>query len=480
MDYNQDCAFNRIQILDETVANSDKAGCAIFNGGINVNKNIYTKEINADYIEVKKIKVFDSIGIQNDIKIEGSIYPIDNISKSSLGSISNKWNKLFLIDGNIQTINSHNINTKNIKIENQKLVASIIDIPNTYQFNSNFTIDLDYSIIYINVNIEPDRFDYKFDNCIIIVLPCSNINYEYHKIVLTQKYNYRVKWLIPGNESFISCNNNQIYEILNIDDDWRLTKYNENNHIFDNQNQNNHIFDHYSNNIDCSNNISCSNNYFDDFDNDFNNDFLNNCSNHFLDDFSDEFDCSNNHFNNDCSNNDCSNNDCSNNDCSNNDCSNNNFNNDCSNNNNFNNDFNNDCSNNNFNNYFDSSNNFNNKFINFVILQNKKLNQKIESINNNTINLLTNDIECIKEYNNHKFSNLDEIIDVFTNEINILKKKQNDKKNSMDEIIKLLTNEITKLKHKNEDSSEKICKLEEKLSKTDHKLKKILKYLKIE
>ena len=133
MDYNQDCAFNRIQILDETVANSDKAGCAIFNGGINVNKNIYTKEINADYIEAKKIKVFDSIGIQNDIKIEGSIFPIDKYGKSSLGSSTNKWNKLFLIDGNIQTIHSHNINTKNIKIENQKLVASIIEITNNYK-----------------------------------------------------------------------------------------------------------------------------------------------------------------------------------------------------------------------------------------------------------------------------------------------------------------------------------------------------------
>ena len=228
MDYNQDCAFNRIHILDETIANSDKAGCAIFNGGINVNKNIYTKEINADYIQVKKIKVLDSIGIQNDIKIEGSIYPIDNISKSSLGSSTNKWNKLYLIDGNIQTIHSHNINTKNIKIENQKIVASIIDIPNSYQFNSNFTIDLDNSIIYINVNIQSNQCDYTSNNYIIIELPCSDINYEYHKIVLNQKSNYKIKWLIPGNESFISCNNNQIYEILNIDDiGWRLTKYNE-------------------------------------------------------------------------------------------------------------------------------------------------------------------------------------------------------------------------------------------------------------
>ena len=40
------------------------SGCAIFNGGINVNKNIYTKEINADYIEDKKIKAGNVVVIR--------------------------------------------------------------------------------------------------------------------------------------------------------------------------------------------------------------------------------------------------------------------------------------------------------------------------------------------------------------------------------------------------------------------------------
>ena len=433
MEYNQDCAFNRIHILDETIANSDKAGCAIFNGGINVNKNIYAKEINCDYIEVKKIKVFDSIGIQNDIKIEGSIYPIDNISKSSLGSTSHKWNKLYLIDGNIQTIKSHNINTKNIKIENQTLVASIIDISNSYQFNSNFTIDLDNSIIYINVNIHPSEIlNYKSNTCIIIDLPCSDINYEYHKIVLSQKYNYKIKWLIPGNESFISSNNNQIYDILNINDcGWKLTKYNE--LLKDNE----YDYLDISNCLDVSYNFDISN----CLDVSYNLD-ISNCLDDRLEFEINKIKFEINKLNKKICN--------------------------------------------------TLSEQLKPIVYNLVISlnnTNEQINNLVISLNNTNkqINNLEANINCLDDkFNRYKEQNNSEIITI-NDLLEDLDKKTTDNTNiitqyinSNDKIIRLLTNEITNLKIKNKESNEKNHKLEEKLEKTDHKLKKILKYLKIE
>jgi hypothetical protein len=232
MDCNQDCAFNSIHILDDTPATIEKTGCAVFDGGINVNKNINTKELSADYIETKKIKVFESMGIQNDIKIEGSIIPIDPCNKSSLGLNTNKWSQLYLIDGHIQKINSHNINVKNIKIENQRIIVSNINITNNYQFNSEYLITLDSSIIFINIDTIPR---YRYGCKIILRLPNSNINYQYHKIILNQKNNYKIEWIIPGNDKFISCENNQIYEILNINDilenainyKWKIINYNQ-------------------------------------------------------------------------------------------------------------------------------------------------------------------------------------------------------------------------------------------------------------
>jgi hypothetical protein len=106
MDYNQDCAFNRIHILDETIANSDKAGCAIFNGGINVNKNIYTKEINADYIQVKKIKVLDLCNLISNIIDKSPVIKFDKEKKYNDWEIINSR----IIEDSISNLNNKSKN----------------------------------------------------------------------------------------------------------------------------------------------------------------------------------------------------------------------------------------------------------------------------------------------------------------------------------------------------------------------------------
>ena len=92
-------------------------------------------------------------------------------------------------------------------------------------------------------------------------------------------------------------------------------------------------------------------------------------------------------------------------------------------------------------------------------------------------NILPNINTIDDKFNKHKQQQNSEIITI-NDLLKDIDKKMND--NSNEKMFKLFTNEITKLKTKNEEKNEKICKLEEKLEKTDHKLKKILKYLKIE
>ena len=278
MDYNQDCAFNRIHILDDTPANNENSACAIFDGGINVNKNIYTTDILAKYIETDKLKVYGSVGIKNDIKIEGSIYPIincenpnkDNLSslgsakniwhniyvkeiysdnimindsikieggifpinsccKSLLGTKNNKWENLYSINGTIENLNSNKINVKNVIINNAFLVPSFIIIPETYIFNDEYSINLDSIIIFIDI---PILKNYNPCSYILISLPICYVKYAYHKIILSQSCNYIIKWKIPGNDIFMCNNKNQIYEILNITDSkWKVIKYNFKNYL---------------------------------------------------------------------------------------------------------------------------------------------------------------------------------------------------------------------------------------------------------
>ena len=60
MENNQDFALNRLNVLDESPASSDKSGCAVFSGGINVEKNIICNEICTDFIQTDILKVFDT------------------------------------------------------------------------------------------------------------------------------------------------------------------------------------------------------------------------------------------------------------------------------------------------------------------------------------------------------------------------------------------------------------------------------------
>ena len=78
MDYNQDSAINRLHVLDDTNVTCDKNACAIFNGGIYVEKdiharNIYIKNLKNTELDISNgnIKIINS----NTINVANGIYP---------------------------------------------------------------------------------------------------------------------------------------------------------------------------------------------------------------------------------------------------------------------------------------------------------------------------------------------------------------------------------------------------------------------
>ena len=194
MDSNQDNACNRLQVLDDSVADSDKSGCAVFAGGINVEKNILTHDLCCDFIKTDMLKVFNSISVQNDIKIEGHIIPIGICNKSSLGTCDNKWNKLYCIESHLQNLNSINANIKNLKIDNLRLSCCNINLNNSDQ-DTSYQIKLEANILLINLN--------QKDNVIInLIIDNPDIKLEYHKIILNQNNNINIFWNIHGNSYF--------------------------------------------------------------------------------------------------------------------------------------------------------------------------------------------------------------------------------------------------------------------------------------
>jgi len=221
MEYNQDCTCNTLGILDDLVASSDKTASAIFSGGIYVEKNILVKEICTDYIETDKLKVFDTMSVQNNIKIEGSIIPLESINSSCLGSCSHRWSDFFCIDSTIQNLNVINANITNLNIDNIKISCNINNLPTNSTSDIIYNIDLESIFIFINIDV----VEIKTINVKIIINEPDYYN-EYHKIIFKQVDNLNITWNINGIDQYSSTNNIQIYEIINNCNLWKIINYN--------------------------------------------------------------------------------------------------------------------------------------------------------------------------------------------------------------------------------------------------------------
>lgn len=231
MDYNQDFAINRLHVLDDTNVTCDKNACAIFNGGIYVEKDIYANNIQIrnfknSYISSKTADIstanilvanFDTANVKN------GIFPSDILSTATIGSNEKKWSEIYGTNGNFQVINTNTANIKNLKYENLITCVSSQTIPSDFDLDGDFNLQLDKDIIFLNVC---EIYDYTPDSLIRIKLQRSTVPFEHHKIVLNQAYGYKILWSIPGSLDFISGTNSQIYEIINIPwVGWKVIKY---------------------------------------------------------------------------------------------------------------------------------------------------------------------------------------------------------------------------------------------------------------
>jgi len=238
MDYNQDIAINRLHVLDDTNVTCDKNACAIFNGGIYVEKDIYAANINIRNFQNKYINstrgdisfcIFESVDVStgkfNEINVNQGIYPSDIFTTATLGSNTKKWNSVYATNGNFQVTNSNTCNLKNLKYENLVIVPCIQNITSNFNPQNDWVLQLDKDIILINIYDIPT---YTSNSLITIKIPETNVYYEHHKIILTQinLTKYKICWSIPDNPNFISDNSIQSFEIINLPNSkWKLIKY---------------------------------------------------------------------------------------------------------------------------------------------------------------------------------------------------------------------------------------------------------------
>jgi hypothetical protein len=224
MENNQDYAFNTLNILDESYADSHKNGCAVFNGGIYVDKNIHTNFLFSENAEVDNLKIFDTLCVQKCIKIEGDILPLDTCNLSYLGTPNHKWDHIYSINTNTQNLISIHSDIKNLKINNFNLSFTPITLINT---NINNIIDLDSVVIYINLLNTTNKG-------ITIIIEKNKNNYNYHKIIFSQYNKLNIHWHIHGNQHFSSNSNNQMYELYNMYDKWHILN-NDFTHFYNKQ-----------------------------------------------------------------------------------------------------------------------------------------------------------------------------------------------------------------------------------------------------
>lgn len=236
MDYNQDFAINRLHVLDDTNVTCDKNACAVFNGGIYVEKDIHARNIHIrdfknKYICSKNADISNAnidILNTNTINVSHNILPTDSLNTSTIGTCELKWNAIHAVNGFFQVVNTNTSNVKNFKYENLTTIPCVHNIHPSFDPTRNYTVQLDKDIIFINIfNID------AYDTCslIMIKIPDSTVHYEHHKIVLNQINKYKICWSIPGNHEFISNHNTQIFDIVNIPHiKWKIINYSPQNY----------------------------------------------------------------------------------------------------------------------------------------------------------------------------------------------------------------------------------------------------------
>jgi hypothetical protein len=222
MDSSQDLAINTLTVLDDAGATGDRTGCAVFNGGINVVKNIITCDLDAAIVVAQKAKITCDMSVQRNLYVDGCILPFTNYSTASLGSSDKKWNNIHAICADIVQVNSNMLSTKSICMENMKVSVCTINITDTVAGTPTYNITLETGITVVNLTST-----YDTDRIVIMTLPLPTFgtNHDIKKIIFKQNKCNNIKWIYNTTEYILGNSYEQIFDLINIDGTWRLVNY---------------------------------------------------------------------------------------------------------------------------------------------------------------------------------------------------------------------------------------------------------------
>lgn len=221
MESTHDLAINTLNVLDDAEANG-REGCATFNGGINVTKNIVACDIDVSLLTTIKAKISDCMAVQKDLYVEGNILPFSKYSNASLGAPDCKWNNVNTIGLNAQQSTMVTLVAKNSSFDNVKLKTHVINIVDTSANTMSYVLNLPCSINIIHLNST-----YVDNRMIIMELPFPDIgsNNDIKKVVLKQNKPNSIKWKYDP-DNFMSNNSlEQAFDLINVNGTWELIDY---------------------------------------------------------------------------------------------------------------------------------------------------------------------------------------------------------------------------------------------------------------
>lgn len=229
MDSNQDYAINYLKVMNSERASGTQGGCAVFNGGINIAKNMIACEADLQLLESVNGKISDSLAVQNNIYTNGSILPLTDFSTAGLGTSDKKWNSIYTLTANIQELTSVNSSIKNASVDNLYLKTFTTNIIDISSGNSTFDVCLDSAVIIINLtstyDISSRLITMNINN------PAIGSNNNFHKIIFSQNYNNVVVWKYNSSDIITVRDKEQIFDAVNVSGLWKVLNYNISNKV---------------------------------------------------------------------------------------------------------------------------------------------------------------------------------------------------------------------------------------------------------
>lgn len=224
MESYQDAAVNTLHVLDDTRADDCKGGSAIFEGGINVVKNIKACEVDVNLCRAIKGKISDSLSVQHNIYTDGAILPLTTCSLAQLGTPVCKWNTIDVVSTNSQELCSVNAILRNSFLNNVYYNINIINIVDNVTSTATYDLDLDVAITIVNITST-----YDDDRSVILHIPCAptGTNHDYKRIIFNQNKSIPIKWSYNIDDFTIIADENQILDFINVNGIWTLINYNK-------------------------------------------------------------------------------------------------------------------------------------------------------------------------------------------------------------------------------------------------------------